>query len=135
MKEVQKWDDLTSDEKKLFARYMECYAGFMSHTDEQIGRFIRFLEKIGKIENTLIIVCSDNGASAEGMLTGLFDEMSFFNAEPESIREKLKANRGDRGTNMLQSLPCWLGYGRRYTVECYNRYTHYGGTKNPLIVH
>jgi arylsulfatase len=60
----------------MFARYMEYYAGFMSHTDDQIGRFIRFLEKMGKIENTLIIVCSDNGASAEGMLTGLFDEMS-----------------------------------------------------------
>ena len=87
---VQKWDDLSSDEKRLFARFMECYAGFLSHADDQIGRFIDFLERIGKLESTLIFLCSDNGASAEGMLTGLFNEVSVFNAEPESIEQNLK---------------------------------------------
>ena len=50
---------------------MECYVAFLSHTDDQIGRFVAFLEQIGKLENTLMFVCADNGASAEGMLTGL----------------------------------------------------------------
>jgi len=81
---VQKWHDMSADEKKLFAR-MECYAGFLSHADEQIRRFIAFLEKIGKLESTLIFLCSDNGASAEGTLTGLFDEMSWANLEPETV--------------------------------------------------
>ena len=69
---------------------MECYAGFLSHADEQIGRFIDFLERAGKLESTLIFLCSDNGASAEGMLTGLFNEVSVFNAEPETIEQNLK---------------------------------------------
>ncbi len=56
---VQKWDDLSADEK-LFARMMECYAGFLSNTDQEIGRFIQFLE-VCKLENTLIFLCSDNG--------------------------------------------------------------------------
>jgi len=87
---VQKWDDLSAYEKRLFARMMECYAGFLSHTDHQIGRFISFLEKIGKLQSTLIFLCSDNGASAEGTLTGLFDEMSVFNAVSETIEENIK---------------------------------------------
>ena len=87
---VQKWDDLSADEKKLFVRMMECYAGFLSHADEQIGRFIAFLEKIGKLQSTLIFVCSDNGASAEGTLTGLFDEMSVANLVPETVEENIK---------------------------------------------
>jgi arylsulfatase len=86
---VQKWDDLSADEKKLFTRMMEVYAGFLSHTDHQIGRLVTFLQEIGKIENMLMFVCSDNGASAEGMLTGLFNEASVFNMEPESTEENL----------------------------------------------
>jgi arylsulfatase A-like enzyme len=102
---VQRWDDLSNDEKRLFARFMECYAGFLSHTDYQIGWMIEFLKEIGKLESTLIFVCSDNGASAEGMLIGLFNEVSFFNAEP-------KEDRRSGWNQVLQSLPCWVGYGR-----------------------
>jgi len=69
---------------------MECYAGYLSHTDHQIGRFITFLDEIGNLENTLIFVCSDNGASAEGTLTGLFYEMSMANLEPEFVEENVK---------------------------------------------
>ena len=72
---------------------MECYAGFLSHTDNQIGRLIAFLDKVGKLENTLLFVCSDNGASAEGTLTGLFDEISAVEMVPESVQENYKENR------------------------------------------
>ena len=87
---MQKWEDLSAEEKKLFARMMEVYAGFLSHTDPQIGRLIVFLEEINNLENTLAFVCSDNGASAEGMLTGLFNESSVFNMEPESTEENIE---------------------------------------------
>jgi arylsulfatase A-like enzyme len=132
---VQKWDDLSADEKKLFARMMEVYAGFLSHTDHQIGRLIAFLEEIGNIENTLMFVCSDNGASAEGMLTGLFNEVSVFNMEPESTEENIKR------IDELGSPTCYNHYPVGWAMagdapfKWYKQYTHYGGTKDPLIVH
>jgi arylsulfatase len=132
---VQKWDDLSDDEKRLFARYMECYAGFLSHTDEQIGRLISFLEKIGKIENTLIFVCSDNGASAEGMLTGLFNENSFFNAEPETVEQNLKRIDEIGGTKSFNHYPAGWAMAGDTPFKWYKQYTHFGGTKDPLIVH
>jgi arylsulfatase A-like enzyme len=132
---VQKWDDLTADEKRLFARYMECYAGFLSHADEQIGRLIKLLEKIGKIENTLIILCSDNGASAEGMLTGLFNEVAFFNAEPESVEKNLKRIDELGGPTCYNHYPVGWAMAGDTPFKWYKQYTHYGGTKDPLIVH
>jgi arylsulfatase A-like enzyme len=132
---VQKWDDLSADEKKLFARMMECYAGFLSHADHQIGRFITFLDEIGNTENTLIFVCSDNGASAEGMLSGLFNEASFFNMEPETVEQNLKRIDELGGTTCYNHYPIGWAMAGDTPFKWYKQYTHYGGTKDPLIVH
>jgi arylsulfatase len=132
---VQEWDDLSADEKKLFARYMECYAGFLSHADHQIGRLIEFLEEIGNIENTLTFVCSDNGASAEGMLTGLFDEASFFNMEPETIEQNIERIDELGGPKCYNHYPVGWAMAGDTPFKWYKQYTHYGGTKDPLIVH
>jgi len=132
---VQKWDDLSDNEKRLFARYMECYAGFLSHADYQIGRFMTFLEKIDSLENTLIFVCSDNGASAEGMLTGLFDEVSFFNMEPESVAQNLKRIDEIGGPKSYNHYPVGWAMAGDTPFKWYKQYTHYGGTKDPLIIH
>ena len=132
---VQKWDDLTAVEKRLFARFMECYAGFLSHADDQIGRFITFLEKIGKLENTLIFVCSDNGASAEGMLTGLFNEVSVFNQAPESIDQNLKRIDDLGGTKCYNHYPVGWAMAGDTPFKWYKQYTHNGGVRDPLIVH
>ena len=86
---VQKWDDLSADEKRLFARYDGVLCWVSKSYRRADWTFYSILEKIGKIENTLIFVCSDNGASAEGMQTGLFNEVSFFNAEPETVEKNL----------------------------------------------
>jgi arylsulfatase A-like enzyme len=132
---VQKWDDLSADEKKLFARYMECYAGFLSHADYQIGRIREFLEETGNLENTLMFVCSDNGASAEGMLTGLFDEASFFNMEPETIEQNLERIDELGGPKCYNHYPIGWAMAGDTPFKWYKQYTHYGGTKDPLIVH
>jgi arylsulfatase A-like enzyme len=132
---VQKWDDLSADEKKLFARMMECYAGFLSHTDQQIGRFIQFLEEVGKLENTLIFVCSDNGASAEGLLNGVFNEMSMFNMDPETVEENLKRIDELGGPSSYNHYPAGWAMAGDTPFKWYKQYTHYGGTKDPLIVH
>lgn len=132
---VQKWDDFSADERKLFARMMECYAGFLSHADHQIGRLITFLEEIGNLENTLIFVCSDNGASAEGMLNGLFNEISAFNMEPETIQQNLKRIDEIGGTTCYNHYPNGWAMAGDTPFKWYKQYTHYGGTKDPLIVH
>ena len=60
------WDTLTADERRLYARMMEVYAGFLEHTDAQVGRLLDFIETLGELDNTIVLVMSDNGASAEG---------------------------------------------------------------------
>jgi len=86
---VRPWDSLTGDEQQLFIRMAEVYAGFVSYTDDQIGRILDFLADSGQLENTIIIAVSDNGASAEGGPDGSFNENKFFNNVPDDIRENL----------------------------------------------
>ena len=88
--EVKAWDSYGPDERRLFSRFMEVFAGFLSHADDQIGRLIAHLETTGQLDNTLIFVVSDNGASAEGGEVGSVNENIFFNALPESLEANLK---------------------------------------------
>ena len=76
---VRPWDSLSDDERRLFCRMAEVFAGFVSYTDDQIGRVIDFLEESGQLDNTLVLVMSDNGASGEGGPNGSFNEWRFFN--------------------------------------------------------
>ena len=66
--DVQDWNKLSDNERRLYARMMEVFAGFLEHTDHYIGELIAFLKELGEYDNTLIMVISDNGASAEGCL-------------------------------------------------------------------
>jgi arylsulfatase A-like enzyme len=87
---VRPWDSLSDDEKRLFARMAEVYAGFMSYTDHEIGRFLDYLEESGQLENTIVVVVSDNGASGEGGPNGSFNENKFFNGISDTVEENLK---------------------------------------------
>jgi arylsulfatase A-like enzyme len=90
-KDIKDWDTLSADEKKLFARQMEVYAGFAAQTDYEIGRLITAVEELGVMDNTIIIYISgDNGASAEGQMNGMYNEMTYFNGVPETVPEMLK---------------------------------------------
>ncbi len=80
------WDSLSDDEKALFCRMAEVYAGFLAHADDQIGRLLDFLEEFGWRENTLVILVSDNGASGEGGPNGSVNEMKFANGIPDNDR-------------------------------------------------
>ena len=86
---VRPWDSLADSEKRLFARMAEVYAGFVSHTDNEIARLLDYLEESGQLENTIIMVVSDNGASGEGGPNGSFNENKFFNNVPDSIEANL----------------------------------------------
>jgi arylsulfatase len=74
---IKDWDKLSADEKRLFARQMEVFAGFGEHTDHEVGRLVDAIEDMGQLDNTLFIyILGDNGASAEGGMVGLFNEVN-----------------------------------------------------------
>ncbi len=83
------WDSLSADEKRLFARMAEVYAGFLSHADHHIGRLLDFLEESGQAGNTLVILVSDNGASGEGGPNGSVNENKLFNGIPDDMASNL----------------------------------------------
>jgi len=84
--DVPEWETLSPNARRIAARLMEVYAGFLSHTDAQIGRLLDFLRETGELDNTLIMVISDNGASAEGGVTGTTNETQFFKTPPSRWR-------------------------------------------------
>jgi arylsulfatase A-like enzyme len=89
--DIKDWESLSADEKKLFCRQMEVFAGFCEHTDYEFGRLVTALEDLGIIENTVIIfIAGDNGSSAEGQMNGMFSEMTYFNMVPETIEGMLE---------------------------------------------
>ena len=93
---MRPWDSLSAEEQRLFARMAEVYAGFVSYTDDQIGRLIDYLEESEQLDNTIIVVVSDNGASGEGGPNGSVNENKFFNGIPDSMEDNLAAARRAR---------------------------------------
>ena len=88
--DIKNWESLSPDEKKLFTRQMEVYAGFAEHTDHEIGRLFEALKDLGILENTMIIfIVGDNGASAEGQMNGMFNELTYFNQVTETLPDML----------------------------------------------
>ena len=80
---------LSADEKKLFSRLAEVYAGFSEYTDAQVGRIIEYLENTGQLDNTIVIYAADNGASGEGSPNGSVNENKFFNGWPDTIEDNM----------------------------------------------
>jgi arylsulfatase len=132
---VAAWETLTADEQKVYARMMEVFAGFLSHTDAQIGRLLDHLEEIGELENTMIVLISDNGASAEGGPHGSVNEMRFFNAVPESIEDNLAALDELGGPLHYNHYSWGWAWAGNSPLKRWKRETHEGGVLDPMIVH
>ncbi|HEY6270979.1 MAG TPA: sulfatase-like hydrolase/transferase, partial [Terriglobales bacterium] len=131
---VRPWNTLSGDEKTLFSRMAEVYAGFSEYTDAQVGRIIDYLEESGQLDNTLILYCSDNGASGEGSPNGSVNEGKFFNGYPDEIKENLA---------LLDKLGSPATYGHYPTgwavafstpFRMFKRYTYQGGACCPLVI-
>jgi arylsulfatase len=133
--DVQDWDALPEEERKLYARMMEVYAGFLEHTDFHIGRLMDFLKKIGEFDNTLIMVISDNGASAEGGPAGSINESYFFNNVPESVEDNLKAIDGLGGPEYFNHYPWGWTWAGNTPFRRWKRETYRGGISDPFIIH
>ena len=135
--DIKDWETLTADEKKLFSRQAEVFAGFLEHTDYEIGRLAAAIEEIGEMDNTLFIyVAGDNGTSAEGGFVGMFNEMTYFNAVVEKVED------------LLPKLDEWGGpytfphMAAGWAVAFDSPFTwtkqvasDFGGTRNGMVVH
>jgi arylsulfatase A-like enzyme len=132
---IQGWDTLTDDEKRLYARMMEVFAAFISHTDHHIGRLLSFLEEIGDLENTLIVAISDNGASAEGGPHGSLNEAMFFNRVPETVEDNLARIEELGSPSTFNHYPFGWAWAGNTPFQRWKREVHEGGVADPCIVH
>ncbi len=133
--DVKPWDACSEDEKRLYARQMEVFAGFLEHTDHHIGRLLDFLTTIGQLDNTLIMLISDNGASSEGGPSGTVNEAKFFNSVPDSLEQNLAEIDllgGPRSFNHYAWGWTWAG---NTPFRRWKRETYRGGISDPFIVH
>jgi arylsulfatase len=133
--DVQPWSECSADERRLYARMMEVFAGFLEHTDHQIGRLLSFLEELGELDNTLIMVLSDNGASAEGGPTGSVNENKFFNFVPESLEQNIAAIDDIGGPKYFNHYPWGWTWAGNTPFRRWKRETYRGGISDPFIVH
>lgn len=133
--DVKPWADCSADEKRLYARMMEVFAGFLEHTDHHIGRLLDFLSRLGELENTLIMVLSDNGASSEGGPTGSVNENLFFNNVPESLEANLAAIDELGGPTTFNHYAWGWTWAGNTPFRRWKRETYRGGISDPFIVH
>jgi arylsulfatase A-like enzyme len=136
---VKAWTDLTDNERRLFARMQEVFAGFLDHTDTHIGRVLDFLEEIGQFENTLIVLISDNGASQEGGPIGQ-PEQIYFNTVTGgnidlSVEDMLEHIDELGGPLHHNHYPTGWAQAGNTPLKRYKQNTHGGGIRDPMIVH
>jgi arylsulfatase len=135
--DIKDWDKLNADEKKLFARQMEVYAGFAEHTDYEVGRLMEAVKDLGVMDNTIVIfIAGDNGASAEGQMNGMFSEMTYFNGVPETVPDMLKHydEWGSPSTypHFAAGWAVAMNSPFSYTKQVAS---DFGGTRNGMIIH
>ena len=132
---VPAWESLSGAERRLLARYQEVFAGFLEHTDAQIGRLMAALEWLGCADDTLTFVLSDNGAAGEGGPAGSWNELIHMNGLPVTVEDSM--DRIDRigGPDTYPLYP--IGWAQAGNTPCkwYKHHTFGGGVRAPLVVH
>lgn len=135
--EIKDWDTLTADEKRLFARQMEVFAGFAEQTDYEIGRLVKAIEDLGVMDNTLFVyIAGDNGASAEGGFTGTVNEMTYFNGVQDTVANQLKFLDKWGGPETYPHFAAgWAVAGNAPFAWTKQVGSDYGGSTNGMVVH
>jgi arylsulfatase len=134
---IKDWAKLSADEKKLFARQMEVYAGFGEYADNEIGRLVDAVGDTGQLENTLVIyILGDNGTSAEGGMNGMFSEMTYFNGVQETLQDMLKYYDEWGGPSTYPHMAAgWAVAGDTPFSWTKQVASNFGGTRNGMIVY
>jgi len=136
-KEIPAWDDQKPDQKRLFARQMETFAGFAEHTDHEVGRLVDALEEMGELNNTLFLyVVGDNGSSAEGGPEGAYNEMMALNGIIGKA-DQMMDHIDDWGSpNTFPHFAIgWAHAGNTPFQWTKQIASHFGGTRNGMVVH
>lgn len=133
---VRPWAELNDDERRLFARMAEVFAGFSEYTDAQVGRIIDYLEETGQLDNTLVLYCADNGASGEGSPDGSVNENKFFNGFPDDLAENLAMIDRLGSADTYNHYPTGWAAAFSTPFQMFKRYSQYsGGTCDPMVIH
>ena len=132
---VPEWDSLDADQKRLYARMMEVFAAFVSHADAQIGRFLDHLEDSGELDNTIVVLVSDNGASGEGGPHGTHNQLGHYISDDEDdLAEELARIDDLGGFRSSGHYPWGWALAGNTPFRRWKRYTFEGGVRDPFII-
>jgi arylsulfatase A-like enzyme len=134
---IKDWAALSADEKKLFARQMEVYAGFGEYADAEIGRLIDSIKDTGQLDNTLVLyIVGDNGTSAEGGMNGLFNEYTYFNGVPETVQDMIGYYEAWGGPSTYPHMAAgWAVAGDTPFSWTKQVASNFGGTRNGMVAY
>lgn len=132
---VNAWDDLPEVEQRLACRLQEAFAAFLDHTDDQIGRLVDGLREMGELDNTILVVMADNGASQEGGPYGVMHEMKFFNGILERPEEAIERIDDIGGPHSHTNYPWGWAQAGNSPFRWYKQNTHEGGVHVPMVMH
>jgi arylsulfatase len=136
-KEIPAWDDMTADQKRLFERQMETFAGFAEHTDAEVGRLVSQLEAIGELDNTLFVyIVGDNGASAEGGPEGSYNEMMALNGVVGKAEQMMPHLEDWGGPTTFPHFAIGWAWACNTPFQWTKQVaSHFGGTRNGMVMH
>lgn len=131
---VPAWSELSDEQRTLYCRLQEAYAAFLEHTDYELGRLLRFLAETGQLDNTVVVLLSDNGASQEGQSHGSLNTTFYENRQEDPLEYNL-ARIDDIGTGRVQNnYPLGWAMAANTPLKRYKQNTHAGGVRDPLII-
>lgn len=131
---IQAWADLTADQKKVYSRLQEVYAGMLDHADHHLGRLFAALDELGVRDNTLIVVVSDNGASQEGLQNGTLNTDRYRNYFPDTVEEMIKKLDEAGGPSTDSHYPMGWAMAGNTPLKRWKQDTHAGGNTDPFLV-
>ncbi|MCD4718648.1 MAG: arylsulfatase [Desulfobacula sp.] len=134
-KRIQAWESLDSNQKKAYARLQEVYAGFLDQTDVELGRLFNELKALGELDNTLIVVMSDNGGSQEGSINGCVNHSAYYAGQAESVQDLVARLDDIGGPNSGPNYPIGWSQVSNTPFPYFKQDTYGGGINVPFIVH
>ena len=132
---VEAWDGIEPERQRLYSRMMEVFAGFLTHTDHHIGRVLDEIERAGQRDNTIVILVSDNGTSAEGGPNGSWNQLRhYISDDPDDLDAELAHHDDLGGFRSSGHYPWGWALAGNTPFRRWKRYTFEGGVRDPLIV-
>ena len=131
---VRPWAEIAEGERRLYTRLQAAYAAMLEHADQHIARLVRFLEEAGQLDDTMIVVMSDNGASQEGGPFGMINAMGPYNLRREPLEEKIARIDDIGGPDTHSNFPLGWAMASNTPLRRYKQNTHGGGIRDPLVI-